>query len=223
MTFGSGQPSRPAVPSSRRNGEIMGKYRDVVTELTEPTKSLRTASPDVWNGFGQMHQAAVADGALPAKVKELMALAIAVVKQCDGCIAYHAKAAAMRGATDRRSRRRARSRAPDGRRSGVGLRAARRGPRSTSSPTPTRSARPDERRRFVGRPLPDRGVRLEDRPEPVPPTRGRRAATRSGTRSRLRRRTQRGVARHPRMERHRRRLLPSRTRTRPRNSRNRIT
>jgi AhpD family alkylhydroperoxidase len=28
-----------------------------------------------------------------------MALAIAVVKQCDGCIAYHAKAAARRGAT----------------------------------------------------------------------------------------------------------------------------
>ena len=28
-----------------------------------------------------------------------MALSIAVVKQCDGCIAYHAKAAARRGAT----------------------------------------------------------------------------------------------------------------------------
>jgi len=77
----------------------MGKYREVVTELKEPTKSLRTASPDVWNGFGQMHQAAVADGALSARVKELMALAIAVVKQCDGCIAYHAKAAVARGAT----------------------------------------------------------------------------------------------------------------------------
>ena len=34
-----------------------------------------------------------------AKVKELMALAIAVVKHRDGCIAYHAKAAARRGAT----------------------------------------------------------------------------------------------------------------------------
>ena len=77
----------------------MGTYRDVVAELKEPTKSLRSASPDVWSGFGQMHKAAVAEGALPAKVKELMALAIAVVKQCDGCIAYHAKAAALRGAT----------------------------------------------------------------------------------------------------------------------------
>jgi len=46
-----------------------------------------------------LHKAAVADGALPGKVKELMALVIAVVKQCDGCIAYHAKAAARAGAT----------------------------------------------------------------------------------------------------------------------------
>ena len=53
----------------------------------------------MWAGFGQLHKAAVADGALPAKVKELMALAIAVVKHRDGCIAYHAKAAARRGAT----------------------------------------------------------------------------------------------------------------------------
>ena len=77
----------------------MGHYRDVAADLREPTKSLRTASPDVWAGFGALHQAAVADGALSAKIKELMALAIAVVKQCDGCIAYHAKAAVARGAT----------------------------------------------------------------------------------------------------------------------------
>ena len=77
----------------------MGHYRDVAADLRIPTKTLRTASPDVWAGFGALHQAAVADGVLPAKVKELMALAIAVVKQCDGCIAYHAKAAVARGAT----------------------------------------------------------------------------------------------------------------------------
>ena len=77
----------------------MGNYTNVIDELKEPTRSLRDASPEVWAGFGQLHQAAVADGALPASVKELMALAIAVVKQCDGCIAYHAKAAARRGAT----------------------------------------------------------------------------------------------------------------------------
>jgi AhpD family alkylhydroperoxidase len=77
----------------------MGHHADVIAELSEPTRSLREASQEVWAGFGQLHKAAVAEGALPAKVKELMALAIAVVKQCDGCIAYHAKAAARRGAT----------------------------------------------------------------------------------------------------------------------------
>jgi len=34
-------------------------------------------------------------------VKELLALAIAVVKECDGCIAYHAEATARRGASER--------------------------------------------------------------------------------------------------------------------------
>lgn len=77
----------------------MGHYREVAGDLRVPTRSLRTASPEVWAGFGALHEAAVADGALPARIKELMALAIAVVKQCDGCIAYHAKAAVARGAS----------------------------------------------------------------------------------------------------------------------------
>ncbi len=36
---------------------------------------------------------------MPAHLKEAVALAISVVKRCDGCIAYHAKAAAKAGAT----------------------------------------------------------------------------------------------------------------------------
>lgn len=77
----------------------MGHYTDVIDELKEPTRSLREAAPAAWAGFGQLHKEAVSDGALSAVVKELMALTIAVVKHCDGCIAYHAKAAARRGAT----------------------------------------------------------------------------------------------------------------------------
>ncbi len=77
----------------------MGQYADVANDLRAPTRALRKAIPDTWAGFGALHQAAVADGALPTKVKEMMALAIAVVKQCDGCISYHARAAAAAGAT----------------------------------------------------------------------------------------------------------------------------
>jgi AhpD family alkylhydroperoxidase len=82
---------------------MMGHFTDFIDDLKEPTRSLSQAIPDVWTGFAQVHQAGVADGALSAKVKELMALAIAVVKQCDGCIAYHAKAPpAQRGKTWRK-------------------------------------------------------------------------------------------------------------------------
>ena len=74
-------------------------FAEVIDDLKEPTRSLQKAAPEAWAGFGALHATAVADGALPAKIKELMALVVAVVKQCDGCIAYHAKAAAWRGAT----------------------------------------------------------------------------------------------------------------------------
>jgi AhpD family alkylhydroperoxidase len=77
----------------------MAEFTDVIEELRAPTRSLSKAIPDTWGAFAKLRQSAVADGALPARTKELMALAIAVVKQCDGCIAYHAKAAARRGAT----------------------------------------------------------------------------------------------------------------------------
>ncbi len=77
----------------------MGHAHDVIDDLRGPTRSLRQAAPAAWEGFTKLHGAAVADGMLPGRVKELMALAIAVVKACDGCIAYHAKAAAQQGAT----------------------------------------------------------------------------------------------------------------------------
>jgi AhpD family alkylhydroperoxidase len=77
----------------------MTDFTDVIDGLRAPTRSLSKAIPETWGAFAKLHQSAVGDGALPARTKELMALAIAVVKQCDGCIAYHAKAAARRGAT----------------------------------------------------------------------------------------------------------------------------
>jgi AhpD family alkylhydroperoxidase len=77
----------------------MGHHTDVADALRAPTRGLRKAIPDAWAGFGQLHQAAMAEGALSTATKEMMALAIAVAKHCDGCIAYHARAAAKAGAT----------------------------------------------------------------------------------------------------------------------------
>ena len=41
----------------------------------------------------------MADGALSAKTKELIALAIAVTRECDGCVAAHARSAVRSGVT----------------------------------------------------------------------------------------------------------------------------
>jgi AhpD family alkylhydroperoxidase len=78
----------------------MGHAHDVQEELREPARALRQAIPEVYDGYRTMHAAAYAAGALDRKTKELIALAIAVGKECDGCIASHARGAVRTGATE---------------------------------------------------------------------------------------------------------------------------
>lgn len=53
-----------------------------------------------WDAFKKFDQAAFADGAIPKKYKELMAVAVALSTQCPYCIEVHSKAARRAGATD---------------------------------------------------------------------------------------------------------------------------
>ncbi len=73
--------------------------KDVLDALSPLHRQLRQAVPDVYKGFGELHKAAFAAGALDTRTKELIALAIGVVEGCDGCIASHAQAAVRAGAT----------------------------------------------------------------------------------------------------------------------------
>jgi AhpD family alkylhydroperoxidase len=77
----------------------MGYATDVLEPLKAPTRDLRRAIPDQWGAFAASHRATFTDGALTTATKELLAVVIAVAQQCDGCIAAHARAAAMAGAT----------------------------------------------------------------------------------------------------------------------------
>ncbi len=77
----------------------MGYGKDVQQELVAPARELRHAIPQVYEKFGQLYGASVAPGALETKTKELISLAIAVTTQCDGCIATHARGAAVQGST----------------------------------------------------------------------------------------------------------------------------
>ncbi len=77
----------------------MGYGQDTLDELKEPLVDLRRRIPAVFEGYGALSKAVFANGALDAKTKELIALAIGVSKRCDGCIASHARAAVRHGAT----------------------------------------------------------------------------------------------------------------------------
>ncbi len=77
----------------------MSYGKAVQDELRALGRELRHAIPQVYAGYKELHDAALAPGALDAKTKELIALAIAVSKECDGCIAAHARAAVRHGAT----------------------------------------------------------------------------------------------------------------------------
>lgn len=72
----------------------------VQQELRGLNRELRRSIPQVYEGYRQLHDAALAPGALDAKTKELIALAIAVSKECDGCIAAHTRGVAQQGATE---------------------------------------------------------------------------------------------------------------------------
>ena len=70
-------------------------YKQVQSEMDAYGK----ANPDIMAGFSKLHEAAGTDGALDAKTKELMALAIGIVVRCDGCIAFHVHDALKAGAS----------------------------------------------------------------------------------------------------------------------------
>ena len=75
-------------------------YKEHAKSVDQRVGALAKASPKVMGAYGQLVQAAMADGALDTKTKELMALAISVALRCEDCIAYHARAAVKHGATE---------------------------------------------------------------------------------------------------------------------------
>ena len=63
-------------------------------------KTLEANAPAAIKAFRDFDNAAMADGAIPVKYKELMALAVAFTTQCPYCIEIHAGQARVAGASD---------------------------------------------------------------------------------------------------------------------------
>ena len=65
----------------------------------ELARRRRQLAPETQAAFNAFSQKVFAEGALPAKVKQLIAVAVAHVTQCPYCIQGHTKAAQRAGAT----------------------------------------------------------------------------------------------------------------------------
>src|SRR6478609_9573248 len=63
-------------------------------------KTLADLAPEAMKAFVAFDKAAVADGAIPVKYKELIALAVALTTQCPYCVDIHSGNARKAGATE---------------------------------------------------------------------------------------------------------------------------
>jgi AhpD family alkylhydroperoxidase len=80
---------------NKMNTDYLEQHKHLEERLAELSQEI----PGPMSGFARLHRKAVEDGALPWKVKEMMALAISITEGCDGCIAYHVHDAIQAGAT----------------------------------------------------------------------------------------------------------------------------
>jgi len=77
----------------------MNSNEEIREELRQPALDLRELIPDVMKGFAALSSAAMAPGELDTGSKELLALVIAITRECDGCIVAHARGCVRNGIT----------------------------------------------------------------------------------------------------------------------------
>jgi AhpD family alkylhydroperoxidase len=74
-------------------------FKQLTQDVSAGLSGLRASTPEAMKAFNELGRSALAPGALDAKTKELMALALSVAVRCDPCIGFHAKSLVRLGAT----------------------------------------------------------------------------------------------------------------------------
>lgn len=77
----------------------MDKLRELSIRRKQAHAELLQRKSKVYEGFLAMEQAAYSDGALAKKHKELIAVGISVVTNCESCMQWHIEQAAAAGAS----------------------------------------------------------------------------------------------------------------------------
>jgi AhpD family alkylhydroperoxidase len=70
-----------------------------MANIGDVVKNLETASPEVAPAYRALSAVAKKEGTLDVKIKELIALSIAVAIRCEPCIGFHARALGALGAS----------------------------------------------------------------------------------------------------------------------------
>ncbi|MFS8979042.1 carboxymuconolactone decarboxylase family protein [Cupriavidus necator] len=70
-----------------------------LTQINQQFAALGKAQPGAMSAFQGLMKSATQEGSLPASVKELIAVALAVQKGCDDCVLFHTSQALRHGAT----------------------------------------------------------------------------------------------------------------------------
>ncbi len=79
----------------------MNKLEEISRRRKEAHAKLLAAKSRVYAAFLEMERAAFADGALPKRQKELIAVGISVATDCESCMQWHIEQAAAAGASER--------------------------------------------------------------------------------------------------------------------------
>lgn len=79
----------------------MDRLQEIAKRRKAAHARLLALDSKVYRAFLDMEQAAYSDGALPKKTKELIALGISVVSDCESCMQWHIEQAAKAGASER--------------------------------------------------------------------------------------------------------------------------
>lgn len=78
---------------------MMLEWNQYRQQLAAGVKEVGQLTPDTVKGYVELSSAGQKKDLLGAKVRELIALAVAVTARCDGCITVHTEAALRHGAT----------------------------------------------------------------------------------------------------------------------------
>lgn len=79
----------------------MDKISKLVRNRKKAHLKLQQLKSPVYAAFLDMEKATYSDGALPRKQKELIAIGISVVINCESCMQWHIDQAAQAGATEK--------------------------------------------------------------------------------------------------------------------------